>query len=118
MSYKINIVKITNRCVVCGSLNLSALIHTIFSQFKLTLLNHQKSLELNFIILVLFSCDLLISSLFLVDSTSDLLSYYFVTILHFGSLFKSQQFYLTLGKAMHNEWKFKYNFQFWSGVKT
>ena len=39
-----------------------------FSQFKLTLLNHKKSLQLNFIILVLFSCGLLINSLFPVDS--------------------------------------------------
>ena len=64
-----------------------------FSQIKLTLLNHQKSLQLNFIILVLFSYGLLINSLFLVDSTSDLPSYYFATILHLGALFKSQHPY-------------------------
>ena len=62
-----------------------------FSQFKLTLLNHQKSLQLNFIILVLFSCGLLINSLFPVDSTPDLPTYYFASILHLGALFKSQQ---------------------------
>ena len=53
MSYKINIVKTTNRCVVCGSLNISALIFCYFSQFKLPLPKYQKSLQLNFIILVL-----------------------------------------------------------------
>ena len=42
------------------------------------------------IFLVLFSCGLLINSLFPVDSTLDLLSYYFATILHLGALFKSQ----------------------------
>jgi len=34
---------------------------------------------------------LLINSLIPVDSTSDLLSYYFATILHLGALSKSQQ---------------------------
>ena len=69
-----------------------------FSQFKLTLLNHQKSLQLNFIILVLFSCGLLINSFFPVDSTSDLPSYYFATILHLEALFKSQQVFGAVAK--------------------
>ena len=47
--------------------------------------------SINFIILVLFSYGLLINSLFPVDLTSDLSSYYFATILHLGALFKSHQ---------------------------
>ena len=52
------------------------------------------SLQYNFIVLVLFSCGLLINSLFLVDSTSDLPSYYFTTIPHLRALFKSRHQWL------------------------